>query len=122
MTHRLLAFLSLFTSLGTLLCCALPALLVVLGFGASFAGLIGVFPQLVTLSEHKTWIFGIGGILLALSWLMGLWYSQPACSPGATTPTACDITQDSSKIVFKAAVVCYAIGATFAYLLPLFLQ
>lgn len=36
--------LSLFTSVGTLLCCALPALLVTLGAGAVFASLVKQCP------------------------------------------------------------------------------
>ena len=40
------AFLSLFTSTGTLICCALPALLVSIGAGAVMAGLIEAVPQI----------------------------------------------------------------------------
>jgi len=39
--------LTLFGSLGTLLCCALPALLVSLGAGAVMASLVTNVPQLV---------------------------------------------------------------------------
>jgi len=63
----LLAFLSLFTSLGTLLCCALPALFVAIGMGAAFAGLVGAVPQIVWLSEKKLWLFGIGALCLLLA-------------------------------------------------------
>ena len=56
--------LSLFTSLGTLLCCALPALLVTLGMGAILAGLIGVFPYITFISDYKEYIFIISGILI----------------------------------------------------------
>ena len=40
------ACLSLFTSTGTLICCALPALLVSIGAGAVMAGLIEAVPQI----------------------------------------------------------------------------
>jgi hypothetical protein len=50
----LLSFLSLFTSFGTLLCCALPSLLVLLGLGATVASLLSAAPWLVSLSHHKT--------------------------------------------------------------------
>lgn len=36
----ILGYLSLFTSLGTLLCCALPSLLVALGLGATVASVV----------------------------------------------------------------------------------
>ena len=42
-----LPLISLFSSFGTLICCALPALLVSLGAGAVLAGLITNFPQLI---------------------------------------------------------------------------
>ena len=44
---------SLFASSSTLICCALPALLVALGAGAALSSLVSAVPQLVVLSEHK---------------------------------------------------------------------
>jgi len=60
---------ALFTSAGTLLCCALPALLVVLGLGATVASLLTVAPWLVTLSRHKAWVFSFAGVMLAASFV-----------------------------------------------------
>src|SRR6266436_5528053 len=61
----LLSYLSLFTSFGTLLCCALPSLLVLLGLGATVASFLSLVPWLVTLSHHKSWVFAISGLLIA---------------------------------------------------------
>ena len=44
---------SLFTSVSTLLCCALPSLLVALGMGAVVAGLASDLPWLITMSKYK---------------------------------------------------------------------
>ena len=63
---------SLFTSFATLLCCALPALLVTLGMGASLAGLIGTFPSITLLSNYKEYIFIISGILISFGFLSQL--------------------------------------------------
>ena len=52
-----LNYLSLFTSFGTLLCCALPSLLVLLGLGATVASFLSAVPWLVTVSRHKNWVF-----------------------------------------------------------------
>ena len=60
-----LSYLSLFTSVGTLLCCALPSLLVLVGLGASVASALSFVPWLVTLSRHKNWTFAIAGVLIA---------------------------------------------------------
>jgi len=50
---RLVDFLTLFTSASTLICCALPALLVAIGAGSVMAGLVSNVPQLIWLSKHK---------------------------------------------------------------------
>ena len=47
----------LFTSFGTLVCCALPALMVTLGMGTSLAGFIGMFPSVTFISDYKEPIF-----------------------------------------------------------------
>ena len=53
MNDKALNFLTLFASSSTLICCALPALFIVLGAGASFVNLITIFPFLITLSKYK---------------------------------------------------------------------
>jgi hypothetical protein len=69
--------LSLLASSGTLVCCALPALLVALGAGAVLSSLVSAVPQLVWLSEHKEALFGFAGLMLTASgWLQ--WRSGPA--------------------------------------------
>src|SRR5436305_12939850 len=60
-----LQYLSLFSSLGTLLCCALPSLLVLFGLGATVASVLAAAPWLVRLSQHKLWVFGISGARIA---------------------------------------------------------
>lgn len=47
---------------GTLVCCALPILLVTLGMGASVAALVSAAPWLVTLSHYKGWMFAISAV------------------------------------------------------------
>ena len=59
--QTLLPSLSLVTSAGTLVCCALPALLVTLGAGATLAGIVGTAPWLIALSKYKILTFGISG-------------------------------------------------------------
>jgi len=59
--------LSLLASGSTLVCCALPALLVALGAGATLVSLTSRLPQLIWLSEHKGAVFGVAAALLALA-------------------------------------------------------
>src|SRR5947199_10099483 len=87
------SFASLFGSVGTLLCCALPSLLVLLGMGATVGSLLSTLPWLVTLSRHKQWTFALSGGLIAASlvytyWLAPRLKARPlACSPD--DPAAC---------------------------------
>lgn len=115
----LLGYLSLFTSVGTLLCCALPSLLVLFGLGASVATMLSLAPWLVTLSRHKTWTFSIAGILIALSFV-NMYYIAPRirraqCDP--ENPTACDDASRFSKAVLWLSAVLYSAGFFVAYIL-----
>src|SRR3954452_14105175 len=60
-----LSYLSLFTSLGTLLCCAVPSLLVLFGLGATVASMLSQAPWLVTMSHHKNVVFIVAGLLIS---------------------------------------------------------
>lgn len=114
-----LAFLSLFTSTGTLICCALPALLVALGAGAALSTLISVVPGLVWVSEYKEVVFVVAGVMLAISgWLQ--WQSRFApCPVDPVQGDACLRTRKTSARIYGVSVVIYAIGGFFAFVLPL---
>lgn len=118
---RLGGYVSLFASAGTLVCCALPALLVVLGLGTTVASLLSALPWLVTLSRHKEWVFAIsGGLILA-----NLYYHYRltprllagggACPPGAED--ACARAHRASRVLLRASLATYATGFAIAYLL-----
>lgn len=118
MVRKLTSFLTLFTSLGTLVCCALPALFVTLGFGAAFAGLIGNVPQLIWISEQKMYLFGIGGVLLAIGGVMQWKSRKIACPIDPKLAAACGTTKDWSLPIYFASVGLYFIGAFFAFVAP----
>lgn len=118
---RTLAFLSLFTSLGTLVCCAIPALFVVLGFGAAFAGLVGNVPQLIWLSENKFWFFGAGAILLLAGGILQWRARVAACPVDSNMSEACRTARDWSKPIYFTSVAIYVIGAFFAFVASRFL-
>jgi len=118
-SSSLLSCFSLFTSLGTLLCCALPSLLVLAGLGASVASTLSALTWLVTLSRHKQWTFVISGMLIALSFL-NMHYLAPrlkaqACSPD--NPSACEKVSSFSRTLLWISAAIYAAGFFFAYLL-----
>src|SRR3954465_11968518 len=88
-----LSYLSLFTSLGTLFCCALPSLMVLFGLGATVASVLSEAPWLVTLSHHKLWVFAVAGLLISANFVYvyalapGLQARSGGCDP--LDPLAC---------------------------------
>jgi hypothetical protein len=107
--------LSLFTSLGTLVCCALPALLVTLGAGAALAGLVSAAPWLVELSRYKEVTFAVAGCMLVLAGIMQ-WRSRNApCPVDPIQAQACRRLRRASGFIYWGAVVIYAIGFFFAF-------
>jgi mercuric ion transport protein len=115
----LLSYFSLFTSLSTLLCCALPSLLVLFGLGASVASVLSFMPWLVTLSRHKQWTFSASGILIVLSFV-NTYYFAPRLRPAecaSDDPSACENTSAVSKAILWVSAGIYVVGVFVAYAL-----
>ena len=114
-----LSFGTLFLSTGTLLCCALPILLVSLGLGAAVAGMIGAAPWLVILSQHKVWLFAGTFLLLAGGgWVV--YRPGRACPTDRELARACAVADRWNRRVWWFALSIWAIGTFMAYLwLPL---
>jgi hypothetical protein len=113
---KLLSFLSLFTSFSTLLCCAIPSCLVLLGFGASLAGFLGKYPQLTWPSENKNFIFSVSFVILGISYV-SLRYSQKQVCP-ADKKKDCSQTKKWSSPLFLIALGLNLLGAFYAFVLP----
>ncbi len=120
--QRLLPYFTLFTSFGTLICCALPALFVSIGLGAAVVATISTVPQLVWISERKGLVFLVAGSLLILSG--GLRYASRnlACPIEPDLRDACVKGQRISKLIFWLSVGLYLTGGIFAYGLPLIMN
>ncbi len=109
------SILSLFTSVGTLLCCALPALLVTIGMGAVLAGFISVAPWITAISNYKIIIFLVAGILLVLSSYF-LWVNRNApCPIDEKQAKACMFLRKFSLYTVSISIVIYLIGFFFAF-------
>jgi len=110
---------SLFASAGTLVCCAIPALLVTLGAGAALSSLVSVFPQVVWLSEHKDSLFTLAGLAIAGAGVLQ-WRARSApCPADPALRGACLRTRKASGRVYVVSVGVYLIGAWFAFVQPL---
>lgn len=113
------SFLSLFTSGSTLICCALPALLVSVGAGAAMAGLVTNFPQIVWLSEHKVALFSIAGVMLVGSRVMQWRARSLPCPADPALAAACTRTRKVSLVVYWISLGIYVVGFFFAFLAPI---
>lgn len=114
------AFAALAASGGTLVCCALPALLVALGAGAVLSSLVAVLPQIVWLSEHKAAVFGTAAAMLALAGALQ-WRARSApCPIDPRRRDACLRTRAVSRRVWLASVALFLVGGWFAFVQPLF--
>ncbi len=108
-------FLTLFSSLSTLICCALPALFVALGMGASLAAAISSFPQLIWFSEHKSLIFPFAGLMLAFSLYFNFLGKEKSCPTDPELAAACKTARKYSSLILYFSLVVYLIGAFFAF-------
>jgi len=119
-SSRWLTFITFMTSTSTLLCCALPALFVTLGFGAAFAGLVSAVPQLIWVSEHKDLVFLLSGVMLAIS---GYLQWQARNAPCPIDPQLRDLCLKSrvwGRRIYFVSLAVYLLGFFFAYLITLF--
>ena len=116
MQQRALSWITLLASTGTLLCCALPILLVSLGFGAVVATLTSSLPGLVILAAYKAWMFSGTALLLGVTaWV--LWVRPQQCPNDPELAARCAQAHAwNSRVLWMAAVV-WGVGCTSAYLL-----
>ena len=110
---------TLFASSSTLICCALPALLVTLGAGATLSSFISIFPKIVWISEHKIEVFTFAGVMLTISGYMQ-WRGRLApCPVDPVLRNACIKTRKASLIIYSFSLLLYLTGGWFAFIQPL---
>ena len=116
-----LGLMTLFISSSTLICCALPALFVAVGAGATLASLTNVFPQLIIISQYKVLISFITLIILLVA---GVIIKKSEAMPSPVDPnlrTICLKTRKNSKTLYYLSVIIFASASVFTYLVPLYL-
>jgi len=107
--------LTLFGSVGTLLCCALPALLASMGAGAVVASIVTSVPQLVWLSEHKVPLFIFAAIMLVISGLMTYINRHAPCPIDPVQAKACRRGRRWTATIFGISMLLYLVGFYFAF-------
>ena len=113
--------LALITSLSTLICCTLPAVMITLGMGAALSSLVSNVPQLIWLSQHKPLVFSGSFILLGLAGGMRHMTRNMPCPADPAQAKTCKRLRALGGWVLYIGFGVWAIGAFSAFLLPKFL-
>ena len=107
---------ALLGSVGTLLCCALPAVFVSLGAGAAMASLVTNVPQLVWLSEHKIPLFVFAAAMLAISAVATYLNRRAPCPVDPVQARSCKRVRRFAAGLFFTSLALYAVGFYFAFI------
>ena len=116
---RRIAGLCLLVCSSTLLCCALPAALVLVGAGSVMASLLSWWPSLSLVSEQKTLVFVIAGASLVVA---GVGLRQSARLPCPVDPLEagrCRRRLRQARWLYGVSCGAYLVGSLAAYVLPL---
>jgi len=120
-SNKLVNYLSLITSSGTIICCALPVLLVSVGAGAALSSFVAVFPQLVIFSIYKIPIFIGAFIMLIIAGILQYQSRDLPCPADKKKAYACMQTRKVSMIIYFTSVGIFIIGLLFAFIIPIFI-
>ena len=119
LTDKTASFLSLFASLSTLVCCALPAVFVVLGAGASFASLINTLPFLIVLSQYKLYITFFTLLMIMIAGYINYKTFYMPCPIDSELGKACMRIRKKSRFIYYLSVLIFLFATIFTYILPL---
>lgn len=109
---------ALVTSLSTLICCTLPAVMITLGMGAALSSLTSNVPQLIWLSAHKPLVFGGSFVLLCLAWFVRYLTRNMPCPADPAQAKLCSRLRAIGGWVLYIGFGVWAIGAFSAFILP----
>jgi len=110
---------TLLASSGTLICCAIPALLVSIGAGAALASFVAIFPQIVWISEYKEIVFAISALLMIIGGILQWRNRNAPCPIDPKLRDACLKTRKTSLRIYLASLLILIIGSWFAFIQPL---
>ena len=114
-------FISLFLSTSTLVCCAMPALFVALGAGASFASLMSFLPFLAILSQYKIAITCFAAVMLIIAGFSNYKSQYAPCPAEPELAKLCMQTRVRSKFIFTLSLAVFTFSTIFTYIVPRFI-
>ncbi len=109
---------SLFASSSTLICCARPALFVVMGAGASFASLVTALPFLITVSQYKIYISSFAFVLILIAGYANYKTYYLPCPSDPELGKACLRTRQTSRYIYYFSVGLFIFASMFTYVIP----
>ena len=118
MQNRWFHFVTLFASSGTLICCALPSLLVVLGMGSVMASLATNVPGLVWVSQHKIPVFVFAATMLTIGGYMQYRARFMPCPTDPEQAALCSKSRKISRVIYYISLTIFAVGAFMAFIAP----
>lgn len=108
------SWLLLFTTSGTLICCAIPIILVSLGLGSAVASMAANAPWIITLSQYKGWTFTVSGLLILLA-AWSVYRPGRYCPTDPVLAAACEKADRWNKRFIWISALLWAIGLFAAY-------
>ncbi|MAJ80014.1 MAG: hypothetical protein CMK30_01590 [Porticoccaceae bacterium] len=111
------SFLSLFAASSTLICCAMPALFVALGAGASVATLVATFPLLVSLSKFKIYISVSTFIMLIIAGYFNYVSFYSPCPLDPELGKICLRLRKRSRYIYYFSWFIFICATIFTYLI-----
>jgi hypothetical protein len=88
--------------------------------GATLIGLVSSFPQVIWISEHKSFVFLGSALMLFLSSIMQYLARNQPCPIDPELAKACTVGRKWSKRITIFSVVVWLLGAGFAFIPRLF--
>ena len=114
---NLFSGLTAIASMGTLICCALPAFLVFIGAGSLLSVFISFFPLFPMISQYKIEIFVTSLIIILLAGIAQLYTKKLPCPADETQALSCRKIRGRSLQLFIASIFLYVTGFYFAFLI-----
>jgi len=121
MNERPASLFALMASSSTLLCCALPALFVAVGAGATFASIVSALPFLIAVSVYKIEISIFTLIMLLGAGYLNYRSARLPCPADPVLGRACLKTRRNSRRIYYVSAALFVVATIFTYWVPRFL-
>ena len=116
-----LGIFALLVSTSTLICCALPAIFVLLGAGATLASLVNTFPELIIISQYKIQISLFTLVILVIAGVIIKKSEALPCPIDPDLRFICLKTRRKNKFIYFISVGIFLFASIFTYILPIYL-